>query len=85
MILVDFLFKDPDPGGWKVPDPLDLDPQHCFTVDSAELPDTLYLGLKKNVGCTAYSGECVSVGFGRVLLPNAYKNKSLPKHTHLNK
>ena len=30
MILVDaLLFKDPDPGGRKVPVPLDPDPQHC--------------------------------------------------------
>ena len=30
MILVDvLLFKDPDPGARKAPNPLDPDPQHC--------------------------------------------------------
>ena len=36
MILVDvLLFKDPDPGGRKVPDP--LDPGHCYNVIKTRL------------------------------------------------
>ena len=51
MILVDvLLFKDPDPGCRKVPDPLNTDPQHWaehFNLLSYSFSDIKILPLKK--------------------------------------